>query len=62
MTLESEVVLAPGNTRRKKEGRREGSNSKARATILDTATHGLGGLMYCMATLPSIDPRANPVG
>ena len=28
----------------------------------EVVTHGLGGLMYWMATLPSMDPKANPVG
>ena len=50
-------------TERQREGERQRQREIQRETETETKrAHGLGGLMYCIATRPSMEPKAKPVG
>ena len=46
---------------REEERQRQRERQRERETETKRA-HGLGGLMYCIATRPSMEPKAKPVG
>ena len=52
-------------TERQREGERQRQRERQRERETETErkrAHGLGGLMYCIATRPSMEPKAKPVG